>query len=135
MTNPAGVSDGVMQAEKAVCVASLNVSAEYVRQAGLEPWDFYIPECGEVWAEALHMESPSAIVLAVQRPDLIVAYQTWWGLYMPFANQGSLLAHAALVRRDSERRKALREQGRIVQAINKAGGVNRAISLEYTDGS
>ena len=115
--NPDGVSEGVRMAEKAVCVAALNVSVEVVRSVGLEPWDFWLEDCGQIWAEALHGATP--ITLMATHSYLGLQYQKWWGSYMVFAHPAGLIAHAALVKRDSARRKALRglaEQAKAVHA-------------------
>ena len=89
-------------AEEAVCAAALCCSAETVQSVGLNPQDFLVYSCRQIWGHVLRMKSPSILLLMDIDADLAVSAQAWIGRFDGVHNQpGSLRAHAGLVKREA----------------------------------
>lgn len=114
-----GVSDSILMCEEAVAVAALFVSRDELHSLDLEPRDFVMAGPRQVYAAALNMAYPSVPLLWNAVPNTVVEWWRWEAQHWMYANPGSLRAHAALVRKDGERRRA-------IQALaNEAGRINR----------
>ena len=118
--NQEGVSEAVQLAEE-VCVGiCLMLPREDLLATGLQPEDFFFKTCQDIWREALRMETPCPTVLMDRDPQLCVDMERARSRRdISDFNVGTLMANAGLVKRDSVRRKRLRELGKEVAAVGR----------------
>lgn len=134
MTLADGVPEWLPGVEQATCAAALHCSTEEVRSQGLEGADFYLRGCGQVWDAALRTEEPTILtVAALLKPAALPEMQRWIGDWWLYCGPGALRAHAALVKRDSERRKRLAELGKEAAAVGRGDLGPRGVAARYRD--
>lgn len=109
-----GTPSWLGMAEQATCAAALHCAASEVREQRLTGADFLLRGCGQAWdatlAAGLEGGSPSLITVGARlAPDALLELQRWVGDWWQYCHPAGLRAHAALVRRESERRRRLRE--------------------------
>lgn len=142
---PDGTPHWLGMAEEATCAAALHCAAADVRAEQLTGADFLLRGCGQAWdaiVAASHARYevgqddgdtvnaaerdldgvPSILAVAARLPgDALPELQRWVGAWWTYCHPAGLRAHAALVRRESERRRRLRELSREAARVGSGG--------------